>query len=174
MKGLITLVTMISMMSVNSAYAHSGKDKSKFFEEHISAFQQSCVSQCQNPFSVMTAYKIEEAEKSKLNIQSRLHLEQIAVGQAQIWGDTILEGDYQSEGHTQLDRVLEIYENGRLLGYRITYSERAWYVCDCDFDDATPEALAQCRQGRIHESAFVSADFETFFRDESDLADFND
>jgi hypothetical protein len=171
MKKTLSLITL-TMISVTTAFADAAGAGSKLFENHISAYQKSCLSECQVPFSEQLAFDFQNPQQSQINSQIRGKLEKVAWDQAQIWGDTILEGDYYSAGHTQLDLVSAIYENGQFLGYKITYSEHAWYTGDCSFAEGQPETLKECNEGRISESSFVSPDFQTYFRDEQDLADF--
>jgi hypothetical protein len=173
MKTLLSVLTTALLVCVTTVQADAGADGSKNFEKHIQAYQQSCASGgCRIPFSERSAYAVNESDKSQLDAATRVLLEKVATEQAQIWADTILEGDYQADGKTQLDRVFAIFENGQFLGYKITYSERAWFIGECDYDYDRPESLNQCHEGRIEESSFVSPDFATYFRDESDLADF--
>ncbi len=66
-------------------------------------------------------------------VQSKL--EKIAFAQAQIWGDTILEGDYYAENEISLDEIEGIYRGrGELVAYRITYSAKSWMTAECEFD----------------------------------------
>jgi hypothetical protein len=87
----------------------------------------------------------------------------IAKDQANIWADTILEGSFDSDGTTQLDRVDGVMQNGELIAYRVTYSEQAWVL-----DDGGQRQDA----GRITESTFVSLPLSSWFRDNWALATF--
>ncbi len=108
-----------------------------------------------------------------VEVDESLHeqLLSIAQSQAQVWGDTILEGDVAALGDIRLDEIEELMDGTSLLGYRITYSQQAWSTADCDLSDATsedwrnPETFAQCAEGRIYESAFVTANLSTYFAD---------
>lgn len=97
-------------------------------------------------------------------------LQEIAQLQASNWGDTILEGDFDSEGSTRLDRVEGLYEGRHLFAFRITYSERAWYLGDCFADMKT--APEKCPEGRITESAFVAPTLKEWVRDDRAFAKF--
>jgi hypothetical protein len=99
-------------------------------------------------------------------------IEDAATEQAQIWSDTILEGDYAAEGNTRLDEVIAIYKKNTLQGYKFTYSEKAWMISDCDFDEQSQESLNACLQGRIVESSYASPDFSILERDPDHLAEF--
>lgn len=77
--------------------------------------------------------------------------------QAQIWGDTILEGDYLAKGDTRLDQVFAIRRNGRLVGYRIVFSETA---------------RSPYGPGRIVEAAWIHADLRTALTDDKQYAAF--
>ena len=168
----VASIVALSFGLTTSAFADNSGENSKAFEDRIVSYQKYCEGGCKNPFSEKAAFEFAEADQSKLAKVTRDTLEKVAFDQAQIWGDTILEGDYVAEGKTQLDRVFAIYENGQFLGYKIRYSEQAWYVGECDYNQDDRSTLKDCTEGRIHESSFVSPDFSTYFRDESDLADF--
>lgn len=97
----------------------------------------------------------------------------VATEQAQIWGDTILEGDYQADGRTELDRVEELKIEGELVAYKITYSERSWDTSICTYPgNRDGSALDQCQEGRIVESSFVSPDLSSWTRDPENFAVF--
>jgi hypothetical protein len=165
MTKLILFITLTIATTMASAQS---------FEQKMTAYQKSCASGCHFPFSETPAFNFSESTQSKLDGSTKARLEQVAHDQAQIWGDTILEGDYYSKGHTQLDSVVAIFDSNEFIGYKITYSELAWYIGECDFTEDKPEAISECKEGRIHESSFVSPDFQNFFRDETDLADFSE
>ncbi|RYE42700.1 MAG: hypothetical protein EOP48_23270 [Sphingobacteriales bacterium] len=123
-------------------------------------------------FSEETVYEFASSRKQKLNSASREKLSRVALSQSNVWADTILEGDYIADKKPRLDVVSGIFENGELVGYKITYSEKAWYIGDCDYDYENASTLKGCTKGRIYESSFVSPDFETYFRDLNEIADF--
>lgn len=85
-------------------------------------------------------------------------LEAIAKTQAQVWGDTILEGDYRAKGDTRLDQIKVLRRGGRVLAYRIVYSETA----------RDPSGL-----GRIVEASWVHPDFRTSMMDDEQPATFH-
>lgn len=88
----------------------------------------------------------------------------ISEDQASIWSDTILEGGYDADGNTKLDRIEGIYNGSILVSYRITYSEKAWILGDNG---------EKSREGRIVESSFVSSTLRSWLRDDKSLATFN-
>lgn len=100
-------------------------------------------------------------------------LASISRSQGEIWGDTILEGDYEADGKTQLDRVERLSVDGRMALYRVTYSERAWDTSQCTPKDASSsQSLEACVEGRIEESTLVSLDLMSWVRDERNFAAF--
>lgn len=107
--------------------------------------------------------------KAQENIHQALF--EKAVELAQVWGDTILEGDYHVADKVRLDRYERMVRNDKLLFYYITYSDKAWDVSDCAFD-GDPKDLKDCVSGRIVESAFVSPDFKHARVDEKNMAKF--
>lgn len=100
----------------------------------------------------------------------------IAQTQATTWDDTILEQDVAALGEIRLDQVEELSANNELQGYRITYSQRGWDTSTCDLSRASvedykhEETFANCAEGRIYESAYVSTDLNTYFTDDDNLA----
>ena len=88
--------------------------------------------------------------------------------QANIWADTILEGDYQAAGNTEVDLVEAVLQNHEVVAYHITYSEKAWYTGDCDQE----KDLNACSEGRIVESSYVSPAVTTWIEDSSSRAKF--
>lgn len=76
-----------------------------------------------------------------------------AKDQAQIWADTILEGDYEAAGDTRLDLVQAIRRGDRLIAYRIQYSETA---------------NSPWGRGRIVETAYVHSNLRSVVTDERD------
>ncbi len=92
----------------------------------------------------------------------------IVEDQAQIWGDTILEGDYYAEEAVKLDSIELVRANDIFLGYRVTYSSVAFETADCRPEDD----MQSCTKGRIVESSFVSPNLNSWIRDERAMAEF--
>ncbi len=122
------------------------------------------------PYRLETIYRYSQGQKLEADMWSIF--KRIAKEQAQVWGDTILEGDYVSSGETRIDRIFEIYKHNFLIGYIVTYSEKAWDVSDCRYDGVRPSTLTDCAAGRIEESSFVSLDFKQFFYTDHTYAKF--
>jgi hypothetical protein len=122
---------------------------------------QYCTLQnCQSPY--------EQKEITESSGDTYKNLKHAAIEQAQIWADTILEGDYVADGRTHLDHAVAIFRDHKLVSYFITYSERAWDVSLCHYDGLNAATLEGCKQGRIVESVFISPDLQsTFFTDEN-------
>lgn len=175
MKSLLSVVVFLSTVLGANAFADASGPGEKAFYQTIKNHKQACAGDvCSAPFKAEDAFSADEPEQSSLAVDVQAVLKNVAIRQAQVWGDTILEGDYQADGHTRLDVVTFLYKNNSLIGYRISYSERAWYTGECDFNGDDEETLKDCTEGRIFESSYVSPDFKTYFRDEDDLADFVD
>ena len=105
----------------------------------------------------------------------RERLQQIAWDQAQIWGDTILEGDYWADDEVLLDLVQAVYREGVQVAWRISYSSKAFDTSICspnEYADNDPARFNGCISGRIHESSFVSMDLKSFIRDDEAFAEF--
>ena len=96
----------------------------------------------------------------------------IAKDQAEIWGDTILEGDYETDGVVRLDLIEAVTRGFDVIAYRITYSARAWDTSTCIYISGRPETLAGCVEGRIVESAYVTPGLDRWVSDVTHLAVF--
>ncbi len=147
------------------------------FELTLHSFFTGCDQmRCQAPYKADLIFGRKQNSISQEGLYQTLT--HVATEQAQIWADTILEGDYLAAGDTQLDQVYALYENDILIGYRITYSEQAWALSQCDYYQATAlnrkEALLSCAEGRITEASFVSPAFTTFIRDPNQFAEFKE
>lgn len=166
------LAFCLPMLFSGNALADAKGPGGDAFYELIITYRQSCEQDCRAPFKGEAVFDASQTEHSPLPVATQEHLKAVAFNQAQIWGDTILEGDYVSAGETQLDRVLVLYKNDEVIGYKITYSEQAWFTGECEYDANDESTLNKCTPGRIRESSFVSPDFRTYFRDEDHFADF--
>ncbi|WP_413568967.1 hypothetical protein ACLWBD_16030 [Bdellovibrio sp. HCB117] len=148
-----------------------GPNGDKFYEE-AAHFEHACRTEpCEGPYSRVLVYD-QKAKLTKISAETRETLKKVAVDQAQIWGDTILEGDYYASGRTRLDQVMAFYKGQELIGYKIQYSEKAWYTGDCEFDGSRA-SLKGCQEGRIVEGSYVSSDAQTYFSDEERYAEFS-
>lgn len=122
--------------------------------------------------------KYEEIDLSLEDLQGSLFskLQERAEYESNIWGDTILEGDYEiSQDAVALNAVSSIYNSrGIFVAYRIIYSVRAWDVADCEFDGSRlhqasaqeyDEIFKDCIEGVIIGNSFVSPGFKRSERD---------
>ncbi|KHD87434.1 MAG: hypothetical protein OM95_14480 [Bdellovibrio sp. ArHS] len=145
------------------------------FYDLMEQYNQVCTDICKKPFYHTVVYR--DGQTSALLTNNDLTaLKKIMIQQSNIWADTILEGDYHAEGNTRLDEVVAIFKSAKLVGYKITYSERAWDIgsCDYDYEDESEDKFAGCTEGRISERSFVNTDFKTYFRDDNAMAEFFD
>jgi hypothetical protein len=118
---------------------------------------------CPAPYNLKNIFR--HSEQQPIDMDLKKALTRIAKSQAQVWADTILEGDYVAEGYTRLDRVEEMYKHNILIGYLIKYSEKAWDTSDCSYDGIRDSTLVGCVGGRIVESSYVSVDLKHYFYD---------
>lgn len=141
------------------------------FQSEISKFSATCgPDSCEKPYSKVVVYHFGESQK--IDPSLKLVFEKISFNQAQIWGDTILEGDYAAEGKTRLDSVVRLYRQDEHIGYLITYSEKAWETGNCHYDGINDSTLLGCTEGRIYESSYVSLNFRDYFYDSKTMAQF--
>lgn len=101
-------------------------------------------------------------------------LAKVSRSQSNIWADTILEGEYEADGNTRLDRIEAMFKGESLIAYRVTYSEKAWYLMGCQYDYQNKATLEGCQEGRIVESSYVSPGFTSWMRDEQAYAEFRE
>jgi hypothetical protein len=121
---------------------------------------------------LLTRKALSGQEVASLSQVVRNSLQNRAEALSGIWGDTILEGDYYADEDVQIDKIESLYKKDEFVGYRITYSSKAWDTSTCQFDGVDLTTLESCLAGRIQESGFVSADFKRFERDHRALAEF--
>lgn len=131
-----------------------------------------CEVSCSSNVKLEKLYSRNAQQSSQLSEEVISQLQKVAADQAQIWADTILEGDYYADGNTKLDIVYGVYNNNELVGYQIQYSESAWSTANCSFDGENLNLLNSCQKGRISEASFVSLDLKVFSVDDNKLAEF--
>lgn len=165
----LVLAFIFSAFTYSASYGQSLSARAVSNLFYSSGCENAKVSMCRNG---ITAQVLENNEIRQLPQGLRAKLYQIAYSQAQIWGDTILEGDYASEGKVTLDAVTLIRSQTKVIGYRIRYSERAWFVGDCAYTYNNPNTLKACPEGRIYESSFISTDLSDVEVDKNQFADF--
>lgn len=164
-------VFAISVLLKSVSFAQVTVKNSLDFQSEITKLSERCQEEnCEKPYSKLVTY--HRLDKQKINEGLKKIFERISFKQAQIWGDTILEGDYAAEGNTRLDKVTNLYKNSELIGYLITYSEKAWDTSNCVYDGINDATLLGCAEGRIVESSYVSLNFREFFYDSKTMAVF--
>ena len=163
---------LFGSLTTSLAFADQmGPHGDKFYEE-AAHYENFCKDEnsCQGEYRNEVVYSLHD-QINKIGFANAEELKKISFDQAQIWGDTILEGDYVSEGQTRLDRALALYKNKDLIGYKVQYSEKGWYTGNCNYD-GHEDSLVDCDAGRIIEVSYVSADLQTYFVDENQSATF--
>lgn len=140
------------------------------FSNDMDTLLQRCSkSACATPYRRELLYS---ASVPHVDLPIVVKLKAVAFEQAQIWADTILEGDYATDYQTQLDRAEIIYEGGDVVAYYITYSEGAWDTATCNYDGINDSTLSGCKKGRIVESVYLAPDFTDYHFVEEDYARF--
>lgn len=168
----LMLAAVLTVFASLASADEMGPGGDKFYEE-AGHFANACVNDvCQAPYSIEVVYS-QKSRRTKLDAQMTDAFKKVAFDQAQVWGDTILEGDYYSGGRTRLDTVKAVYKNDQVVGYKIRYSEKAWYTGECGFDGTSKDSLKNCKLGRIVEESYVSTDLRTYFSDEERQAGFS-
>ncbi len=176
-----SLVSLGSLLTVTKASADSFESADETFQLLIEKTNAKCrrSRKCpDNPLRFSSVYRYVASGKmlkplAPLTVLK--HLQRIAREQSNIWADTILEGEFEADHRTRLDSVEQVLFRDHVVGYRIAYSEKAWYLAACSngVSSGVPvRSYEGCQEGRIHERTFVSKDLKMWFRDENHLADF--
>jgi disulfide oxidoreductase YuzD len=161
----VVLLVSVNILAANVQASEVVKGNLNFYSEMAQLAKSCDHKNCNKP------YQKELVENQKMDKNLKKTFEMIAHKQAQVWGDTILEGDYVAEGKTRLDQVYKLYKNNEIIAYQIVYSEKAWNISDCAYD-GNAATLLGCVTGRIVESSYVSLDFKEYFYDENTAAVF--
>ncbi|UYL08608.1 hypothetical protein B9G69_016315 [Bdellovibrio sp. SKB1291214] len=165
---LATALTLTASLAIADQMGPNGD---RFYDEAAHFVNACSQDPCKAPYSAVLVYN-QSSRLNKLTQEQTDILRKVAFTQAQIWGDTILEGDFHSAGRTRLDSAVAFFKGNKVVGFKIRYSEKAWNTSECAFD-GTKASLKGCVEGRIAEESFVSPDFFTFFTDEDRQADFS-
>lgn len=175
MKKLISAIASISMgvsLAAHSALATNNTTKNSLvsFSSIVRDQQANCPKlNCTN--SSITLKKLSTEEFYELKSEVRAQLAKVGADIADnIWSDTILEGPFYNQNQVRLEAVEVVMHQNRAIGWRVTYSDRAWDIESCAFDSKDLSTLEKCDSGHIVESAFSSFDFTEEFRDDESSA----
>ena len=124
--------------------------------------------QCDTPFT------IEEMDVRDIANKKLKKLKQKAWDRAQIWADTILEGDYIAFGNTELSQVRVFKFDGKVIAYHIRYYERAAETSSesCVYNEQRGYYEGRCVGGVIRESGYISWNMLDETDDEGEYAEF--
>jgi hypothetical protein len=167
------MIKIIFSLVILPMMAWAAPDQALQLKQIAQQYKINCPNDvCQAPLSTQTLYSRVARIRSPLYTSQFQEQARVAsTSQAQIWGDTILEGDYYAAGHTRVDAVVSIYQGQDLVAYKLLYSEKSWDTSTCAYNGRR-DSLADCRNGRIAESSFALPDFKTLLTAEGDFADF--
>lgn len=173
---LLVLSTLLLTQAVSAKIRVNNYKK---LQEIISLYKHNCdetavIQDCRDEISTEMVFNIDQSVAIKLDDPTLTALKQIAEEQAQVWADTILEGDYAANGNTELGMVHAIYQQGELRAYHIFFFEKAWFTGDCNYDGENPNSLQSCQRGTINEAAFVDANLKAVLPDEDHYAEFSE
>lgn len=172
-------VLFAGLLMVQTAEAQFRVNNYKKLQEIIDLYKHNCnetaeQQDCRDNISTEMIFNLNSTQAQKIDSTTYQALKTIAEEQAQVWADTILEGDYQANGNTELGMVQAIYQNGQLRAYHIFFFERAWFTGNCNFDYENQKSLQSCERGEIREAAFVSSNLKTVLPDEDHYAEFSE
>lgn len=178
--GLILATSLISTTLVSNAAAETENSaiqlsitadaELKSLKRKVRLEQKTCPAlDCPN--LTLKVEALSRGEVRELGPELRAKLRQISKNMAlEIWPDTILEGPYHVQFRMRLDRIERFLQNGEPIGYRLSFSDKAWNTDRCRPGAANlPESqkYKQCDTGRVYDAGFVLNDLLRTFRDES-------
>lgn len=127
---------------------------------------------------------IKDVDPKSLNSKQFAGLLKAANEEADIWYDTILEGDYMlnSDADVEVAALSKYYSaSGEFVAYHAIIQHAAYDVgsCDLDWEEENQENMNEflkgnCTPGYISSGIFVSPDFKLHFRDENAIEDFSE
>ncbi|MFP5519420.1 MAG: hypothetical protein ACLGGX_05920 [Bdellovibrionia bacterium] len=177
----ITFLFVASFTSLAQAQVRSLYPKVNVYKELqqiIKDYRANCAdpfysSECTLNYGAEVLF-VKYQNINKLEKNTQIALEKIAYEQAQVWADTILEGDYVAEGDTYLTSVVGIYRDQELIAYHLMFGEEAYYTGDksCRYYEEQ-QSLEGCEKGEILEGAFVSKDFKAVLNDDLNYPEFH-
>ncbi|MFN7728130.1 MAG: hypothetical protein ACK5P7_03125 [Bdellovibrio sp.] len=171
---LISILSLSGLTAGAASGLTAGAATTKDFtlEKLILEAQKTC-PKLNCPERALRVVQMSTAEHRALGTVKRAQLKELGVRLAEdLWGDTILEGPFEHAGRYRLDQVQKLMLHDVLVGYRITYSDKAWDLDTCSYDPSNRRSLETCETGRITESAFVDQDALNIYRDYEAMAEF--
>lgn len=157
--SLILLASLlVSSLAVESARADQVGGEGREWVQNLLA----AVKSGQAVFTVV------DPSANLLPTTVQAQIAEIADDQFQIWGDTILEGDYVAENNLNIDQIQLVHVGSAFVGYRVTYSAVAYETGHCD----PRKASTVCPRGHIREASYIAPDFNAWTRDTEALAEF--
>jgi hypothetical protein len=145
------------------------------FRRQIDAAQKECADlHCAK--SPILAQVLSKGEINLMQKPSEAKLTQLCERMAEAeWPDTILEGPYVANFNVKISQIEALFtaSTGVLLGYKITYEDKAWYTDSCDYNPKHPETLKSCEMGVLTESLFVSVETEEAFHNPYESVEFS-
>lgn len=166
LQRIFPLLLSLTFFSSEFIMAYPHNSNLSRFRDEVEALNRACArGTCREPYARETMTVVSD-DAFFVNLRSR------AFDLAQVWADTILEGDYLADGNTQLEKVEVLKKEGQVFGYRVQYFERGWYIGQCEFNEQDLSTLAKCDEGKISESAYFNADLSLFYRDPAHFVTF--
>lgn len=163
----VAFVILSLVLSNNMALASAQNSFTDKLELWLECQNQACAS-------TYTQKELLGFDQESIAADTQKALHNVAKQQAYIWMDTILEGDYITQGETELDEVTAVYHDQDLIAYIIRYSEKAYYTGSCDYDGENEQTLEDCTAGSISETSVVSPDFQYVEVFQDNYANFED
>ena len=169
MKTLTLFSFLAALLSAQMVFAEitSAPEVKNDFQKQVLEAQKNCPHlDCDGTSVQVEAYGHDEFRSLPKELRAQLKNAAVLLAH-ELWPDTILEGSYLNADRYRVEALEKVLNNGVQVGYRITYSDKAWNTDTCDFNPQIPESIAKCETGRITDSAFISLDLQTTLRDEA-------
>ena len=167
----LTIATLTLLMTILLA-SRSVLAASKF-EMQVRSAQKSCPTLACSK-STLQLRKLTGDELRRLSPATLKSLKEVGNYVSRtLWPDTILEGPFYVQFQIRVEKVERVIEKGSAIGWRVTYSDQAWNIDTCNFDERNMKTLEKCEAGRIFESAFADNNFSSVFRDDNAYATYS-
>lgn len=122
---------------------------------------------CGDTAKLRTCQQVSLQQATGFSAQELSQIYSIIDGSMDIWSDTVLEGEFETQFKDVKMELAEsiISDAGALLGYRVRFSVQAWDTSTCrgdNYDSKKPETMLGCTQGRLKQIIYITPDLKDY------------
>ena len=165
-KLLISLTIALTSLLGTRAFATAEDLQTRIYQAQRECPKLNCPQQ-----KVYISHLPPELKELTQEIRAQMKALAKDLAHAQ-WPETVLHGKYVNSERFRIEEIQKLVVDSEHVGYRVTYSDKAWDVESCQYDPRNASSLQSCRSGRIKESAFIDLELQVIFRDEEARAGF--